>query len=234
VADAADIRAGERALDVACGTGVLARAAAERAGQDGIVIGLDINEGMLAVARRNAPNIEWRHGRAEALPFDSNNFDAVVSQFGLMFFEDQPAALREMMRVLRPGGRVAVAVWAALEDSPGYAALTNLLQHLFGDRAADALRARFALANPHILRSLFNEAGIHAAHITTHKGTACFPSIESWIYSDIKRWTLADMIDDTQYEQLLAETRRALQPVVGMDGAVAFSMSAHIATASKA
>jgi ubiquinone/menaquinone biosynthesis C-methylase UbiE len=233
VADAADIRAGERVLDVACGTGVLARAVTERAGQDGTVIGLDLNEGMLAVARRKAPEIEWRHGRAESLPFDSNSFDAVVSQFGLMFFEDRATALREMMRVLRPGGRLAVAVWAALEDSPGYAALTDLLQRLFGDRAADALRAPFVLANPQTLRSLFDESGIHDVHITTRDGTARFPSIESWIYTEIKGWTLADMIDDAQYERLLAEAQRVLQPFVGADGAVAFSLPAHIVTATK-
>ncbi len=233
VADAADIRPGERALDVACGTGVLARAVAERVGPDGTVVGLDLNEGMLAVARRKAPNIEWKHGRAEALPFDSASFDAVVSQFGLMFFEDRRAALREMMRALRPGGRVAVAVWAALEDSPGYATLTELLQRLFGDQAADALRAPFVLADPQILRALFDEAGVPDARITTQDGTARFPSVESWIYTDIKGWTLANVIDDAQYEQLLAEAQRVLKPFVTADGTVAFSAPAHIVTATK-
>lgn len=234
VANAADVRAGERVLDVACGTGVLARAVAERVGQDGTVVGLDLNEGMLKVAKRKAPEIEWRQGRAELLPFDSHSFDAVVSQFGLMFFEDRTAALREMMRVLQPGGRLAVAVWAALEDSPGYAALTELLQRLFGDHAADALRAPFVLGDLQALRSLLDQAGIADAHVTKQDGTARFPSIESWVYTDIKGWTLADMIDDAQYEQLLAEAQRALQPFVGADGAVAFRMPGHIVTATKA
>jgi ubiquinone/menaquinone biosynthesis C-methylase UbiE len=233
VADVADLRIGERALDVACGTGVLTRAVAERVGLDGTVVGLDLNEGMLAVARRKAPEIEWKHGRAEALPFDSASFDAVVSQFGLMFFEDRPAALREMMRVLRPGGRLVVAVWAALEHSPGYAALADLLQRLFGDQASAALRAPFTLADPQALRMLFDEAGVPNAQITTVNGAARFPSIESWIYTDIKGWTLADMIDDAQYEQLLAEAQRVLKPFVVADRTVAFNLSAHIVTASK-
>src|SRR5688500_16775452 len=102
VADTAHIQLGQRVLDVACGTGVLARAAADRAGAGGSVTGLDINEGMLAVAAQKAPHIDWRQGQAEALPFEDGTFDAVVSQFGLMFFDDRAAAIREMRRVLRP------------------------------------------------------------------------------------------------------------------------------------
>jgi ubiquinone/menaquinone biosynthesis C-methylase UbiE len=234
VAEAADIRSGERVLDVACGTGVLTRAVAERVGPDGTVVGLDLNEGMLAVAGRKAPQIEWKHGRAEAPPFDRNSFDAVVSQFGLMFFEDRPTALREMMGVLRPGGRLALAVWDALEHSPGYAALAELLQRLFGNQAAGALRTPFVLGDPQYLRSLFDQAGIRDTDIATHNGTARFPSIESWIYTDIKGWTLADMIDDAQYQRLLKKAQRVLQPFVGADGTVAFGLSAHIVTAGKA
>jgi SAM-dependent methyltransferase len=111
VADAADIQPGWRVLDVACGTGILARTIAERLGAKGSVVGLDLNEGMLQVAKRKAPAIEWRQGRAESLPFEAHSFDATVSQFGLMFFEDRRAALQEMARVLKPGGHLAVAVW---------------------------------------------------------------------------------------------------------------------------
>lgn len=233
VADAADIGPDERVLDVACGTGVLARAVAKRVGQKR-VIGLDVNKGMLEVARQKAPEISWQHGRAEALPFEDNSFDKVVSQFGLMFFQDRPAALREMMRVLRSGGRMGVAVWDALEHSPGYAAMTDLLQQLFGTNVADALRAPYVLGDTQKLRTLFAEAGISEIEITTREGTARFASLESWVYTDIKGWTLADMIDDAQYEVLLKEAKHVLQKFVSADGTVAFSAPAHIVTATKA
>jgi SAM-dependent methyltransferase len=233
VADAVDVRSGERVLDVACGTGVLARAVAELIGPIGTVIGLDVNEGMLAVARRKAPEIEWRAGRAEDLPFASDSFDAVVSQFGLMFFEDRRAALQEMVRVLRPGGQLAVAVWASLDQCPGYAALCDLLARLFGDQVADAVRAPFALGNRSHLYALFAEAGVLTPRITTRVGTVRFPSIESWIHTEIRGWTLADRLDDAQFERLQREARVALQPYVEGAGSVEFEIYAHIVTASK-
>jgi SAM-dependent methyltransferase len=233
VADAARLRPGERVLDVACGTGALTRAVAARVGPHGIVIGLDVNDGMLAVARRKAPKIDWRLGRAEALGFEAESFDAVVSQFGLMFFEDRRAALTEMMRVLGRGGRLTVAVWDSLERTPGYEAVAVLLQRLFGDRAADALRAPFLLGNPSALQALFATAGIADATVTTRKGTARFPSIKAWMYTDVKGWTLADMIDDAQFARLLEEAEKALRPFLAADGAIAFDAPAHVATATK-
>src|SRR5262249_45719532 len=121
IADLAAIKSGDKVLDVACGTGVLACAAADRVGPAGKVTGLDANPDMLGGARRKRGIIDWQDGRAEALPFADATFDAVASQFGIMFFNDRPGALREMMRVLRPGGRLAVAACGAVDDAPGYA-----------------------------------------------------------------------------------------------------------------
>lgn len=233
VADEAGIRPGDRVLDVACGTGVLARRVASRVGPSGSVSGVDINDGMLAVARRQAPAIEWRKGAAEALPFDDASFDAVVSQFGLMFFADRVKAVREMIRALRRSGRLAVAVWDSLDNTPGYAAMTDLLQQLFGGRAADALRAPYALGNPRALTRLFTDAGCANVRIATHEGTARFASIEAWVHTDVKGWTLADMIDDAQYSLLLTEAKTKLREFVAADGTVAFRAPAHIVTATK-
>jgi ubiquinone/menaquinone biosynthesis C-methylase UbiE len=238
VIDAAHIQTGQRVLDVACGTGVLARAAAHRVGATGSVVGVDINQGMLAVVKRKGPSIEWRHGRAEALPFDNDSFDAVVSQFGLMFFEDRQAAIRDMVRVLRPGGRLAVAVWDSLDNTPGYAAMVGLLQRLFGQQAADGIRGPYVLGKTTELQPLFSIEGIKETEITTLEGTARFPSIESWVYTDIKGWVLADMLDDTQFELLVKEAKLSLSSFVNGEGvngegSVAFSAPAHIVSAVK-
>ncbi len=234
VAEAAGLAAGQKVLDVACGTGVLAREAIKRVGPSGSVTGLDRNEGMLAVARREAPGLEWRPGRAEALPFADGAFDAVLSQFGLMFFEGRVAALKEMWRVLRPsGGRLAVAVWDALDRSPGYAAMTALLRRLFGDRIADEMRAPFVLGDPETLRSLFAQAGIPDVEVRTLDGTARYPSLEAWVRTDVRGWTLVDLIDDAQYRTLLEEAERELSPYVQGDGTVVFRSPAHIAAATK-
>ena len=230
VADAAGIKAGHRVLDVACGTGVLAREAAGRVAAGGSITGLDRNEGMLAMARRIAPAVEWKAGHAEQLPFPDAGFDAVVSQFGLMFFDDRAQALREMRRVLKPGGRLAVAVWDRLENSPGYAAMAGLLERLFGRRIASELHAPFALGDPETLRALFAEAGLSDAKVARHAGTARFPSIEAWVRTDVKGWTLADLIDDDQYALLLREAAVALRRYAKVDGIVIFDAPALIVT----
>jgi SAM-dependent methyltransferase len=177
----------------------LARALVARVGAAGAVVGLDINEGMLAVARRKGPEVEWRQGAAEALPFPDRSFDAVLSQFGLMFFENRAGAIAEMLRVLRPGGRLAVAVWDRLERTPGYAAFVGLLDRLFGPGTAEALRSPFVLGETERLRALFHEGGAPEVEIATHEGSASFPSLETWMYADVKGWTAADLIDEAGY-----------------------------------
>lgn len=233
VAEAARIEPGDAVLDVACGTGVLAREAQRRAGPEGMVVGLDRNPGMLAVARRKAPEITWLEGLAESLPLPDADFDVVASQFGLMFFDDRVAALREMMRVLRPDGRLAVAVWASLDRTPGYARMVELLDRLFGEEIAGELRAPYVLGAPETLAALSEDAGIPDAEIATVPGMAQFPSIEAWVLTDVKAWTLADRLDAEQVALLLREAERAFSAHVGPDGRVAFRSPALILTATK-
>lgn len=231
---AAGVQTGEQLLDVACGTGILARHAVDQVGSPDQVVGLDLNEGMLEVARRKAPAVTWRQGRAEALPFADQSFDVVVSQFGLMFFDDRVRALQEMLRVLRPGGKLAIAVWDSLDHTPGYAAIVALLQQLFGAEAAKGLRAPYCLGDRQLLSALLAQAGIADATIVTHPGIARFASIEAWMYTDIKGWVLADTLDDQQYTRLLASAETELQPFVITDGSVAFAAPAHIITLTTA
>ncbi|MDT8304800.1 MAG: methyltransferase domain-containing protein, partial [Anaerolineae bacterium] len=199
----------------------------------GAVTGVDINEGMLAVARQKAPHLTWRPAPAESLPFDDATFDRVVSQFGLMFFVDPPRALAEMMRVLRPGGTLAVAVWDTLEMTPGYAQLATLLDELFGSEAAQSLHAPYVLGDKQTLVSLFAEAAVPDPTIQTMSGTARFPSLEAWMYTDIRGWTLAGMIDDEGFERLQRAAQERLSHFVRADGSVEFDAPAHIVTAIK-
>lgn len=234
MADAAEIRPGDRVLDVACGTGVLAREAARRVDSSGRVAGIDISPAMLAVAARIAPGIEWQQGDANALPFADGSFDAVVSQFGLMFFPNRPRALREMMRVLVPDGRMAVAVWDKLDNIPAYSILVALLQHMVGQRAADALRTPFVLGDPAKLNAVFVEAGI-ASVLTTHTGMVRYPSVRSWVLTDVKGWFphVDVVLEKAQYDALLAEAEHALHAFVQPAGTVEFPISVHIVAATK-
>ena len=233
LADAARIAPGDSILDVACGTGIFAREAATRIDGEGTVVGIDVNDGMLDLARRKAPEVDWRHGPAEALPFADESFDAVGCQFALMFFDDRPGALREMWRVLKPGGRLVVAVWDAAENCPGYAAMIALVDRLFGADVADALRAPFVLGDAGALPPLFDAGGIPDVNIDTVQGTARFDSIADWVHTDVKGWTLADLIDDKQYAALLGTAESELFPFVGAGGRVAFPAPAHIVTRVK-
>lgn len=227
VAAEAGLREGDRVLDVACGTGALALAAAGVVGPSGSVVGLDASPEMLAVARRKPSRIDWLEGKAEALPLPDAGFDAVVSQFGMMFFDDRPRALREMVRVLKPGGRLAVAVCDAVENSPGYRSFALLLDRLFGRQVGDAFRAPFALGDAGRLQAICREAGIGDARIVRLNGRVRFDSIGALVSTERACvWTLGGVLSDEQFEELLREARTALLPFVGGDGRVEFDMPA--------
>jgi len=228
---AAQIQHGHRVVDVACGTVVLTLAILDKVGPKGLTVGIDNNEGMLNVAMGKTQEIAWRHASAEALPFDDNSFDSAVCQFGLMYFKDQQVALKEMMRVLRPGGNIAVSVWDKLENSPGQTAENQLWKRLFGDEVAD--NVPYNLGDKQVLQRLFDDAGIIGAKIQTYEGTAQFPSIKTWIYAGVKGWAQDDLIDEKQYKLLLKEAEQDLSKFVTTKGTVSFSIPAHIVTANK-
>lgn len=233
VAALAQIQPGNHVLDVACGTGVLAREAVSRVETSGFVAGVDASPGMLAVAAELAPLIEWREGTAEALPYDDQRFDAVVSQFGLMFFNDPDQALNEMLRVLKKDGRLAVAVWASLESVPAYAAEVELLERLAGKLAADALRAPFVLGSPDELAQRIANAGFEEVKVTTHAGVARFPTIRFMVEADLRGWLplMGVNLTEDQIEQILHEAEHVLRNYVNADAS--FELGAHICTGTK-
>lgn len=231
VTEAAQIQDSHTVLDVACGTGVLATAILERVGSNGSVFGIDVNEGMLNIARSKSSRIVWKESPAELLPFEDSSFDRVVCQFGLMFFQNQEKSLREMMRVLRPDGLLVFIVWDRLEEIPGFAARIDLWRKMFGEETVD--EAPCSLGDKDVLADLLRASGIPGAKIKTRKGTARYPSIHDWMYTAAKGWTQDDVLDDKQFERLLREARRAFSRFETPEGTVSFPTSTHIVTARK-
>jgi ubiquinone/menaquinone biosynthesis C-methylase UbiE len=165
----AALQPADQVLDIACGTGIVARHAAQQLGDCGGVTGIDLNEGMLEMARRQTDQmgikVEWRQGDAGALPFDDSSFNVVLCQQGLQFFPDKPAALREMHRVLMPSGRLIVSVVRSLEHNPLMRMqIEPLTQHL-GDVAASVQRAVCSLGDADELRRLHADAGFQGIDI---------------------------------------------------------------------
>ena len=233
VAALANFEPGDRVLDVACGTGVLAREALSRVGPKGFICGLDASPGMLAVASELATNIEWRQGTAEALPYDNESFDVVVSQFALMFFNNKHRALTEMQRVLKENGRLVIAVWPSLETVPVYAAEVELLERLAGKPAADALTAPFVLGDADEFVKLMTNAGVKEVTITTQSGVARFPSIRFMVEADLRGWLplMGVVLTEDQIEQILRDAEQVLPIYVNADAS--FEFGGHICTGTK-
>lgn len=227
----AGVAEGERVLDVGCGTGILARAARAQVGANGHVAGIDPNEGMLSVARRAQTSVDWRTGTAESLPFDAGAFDRTICQFSAMFFRDRATALDEMARVTRTGGSVTTVTWSSLDQTTGYAAMVSLIADELGPEAANALRAPFVLGEHEQIRAMVSRIGTDL-RIDEIQGTARFSSIADWVHTDVRGWTLADLVDDAGEARLTRRAERDLAGFVSPDGTVAFPAPAIVATVS--
>jgi len=159
--DRVQLGAGDRLLDLACGTGIVARLARDRLGDTGRIVGADLSPLMLSVARTVAPGIEWREANAASLPFERDEFEVVTCHQGLQFFPDKPAAVREMRRVLVRGGRVAVATWGALEDASCFLALHRVAERHLGPITDH----RHSFGDGTALAGLLADAGFHDVHV---------------------------------------------------------------------
>jgi len=168
--EAAGVGPGQRLLDVACGTGIVARTAAGLVAPDGLVVGLDLNEAMLTVARRVSPGIEFHQGDAAALPFPAGSFDVVACQLALMFFPDRAQALAEMARVVTPGGTVAVVVPSRLDAQVAFAPFVDLAGRHAGPEAMSLLSAYFVCGDLNGLTGLIESAGLRVTNTHSHMG----------------------------------------------------------------
>jgi 2-polyprenyl-3-methyl-5-hydroxy-6-metoxy-1,4-benzoquinol methylase len=179
----ADVEEGASVLDVACGTGFLARTVAARIGPDSRVAATDVNAGMLAVAasrtRSDGAPIEWHEAAAENQPFDEEEFDYVFCQQGLQFVPDLHAALTECTRVLRLGGTFGATVWSSMDHSPYMEAQYEALREALGEKATASLRGAFALDEDR-LRATATAAGLTDIVIAEMRPTIKLPALPAY------------------------------------------------------
>lgn len=169
--DEIGLRPGDRVLDVACGTGTVARQARARLGESGTVVGVDVSGPMLEVARRVAPDIDWREGDAAALPLrEGEQFDVVICQQGLQFFADRCAPVREMYRALAPGGRVAVSTWRPDDEIPFGRELRRVAEHHLGP----VVDRRHCFGETGPLEAVLRDAGFRDVESRTFSRTIRF------------------------------------------------------------
>jgi ubiquinone/menaquinone biosynthesis C-methylase UbiE len=233
-------RPGQRVLDLACGTGVVARLAAPMVGPTGSVVGTDLSPAMLEVARAHPPAggapIEWRRADAAALPFPDAEFDAVLCQQGLQFFPDRPAALREMHRVLRPGGLVGVCVWRAVEHSPCHLAIAAALRRHLGEDAARRFQAPFGFGDGDALRRAMAEAGFRGVDIRVEVVVRrLLPPEESvpGLLASTPVGPEAAALGEAARGAIVAEAAAALAAYRDADGGLTVPQPTHIALATK-
>jgi len=231
------LRPGEHVVDVACGTGIVARLAAHRINPGGAVTGLDLNAGMLSVARSLSPpadvTMEWREGSAMTLPFANATFNVVLCQQGLQFFPDRLAALREMYRVLVPGGRLGLSVWRPLRQNPYMAALGDALERRVNAEVATGMRTVCSMGDAEALRSLLLQAGFRDARISIQILVMRFASVETFVPGQFAATPFAGTIaalDANARSALLEDVRMALRSYTD-DAGVAVPNEAHVAVA---
>jgi SAM-dependent methyltransferase len=231
--DIAGVKRGHAVLDVACGTGIVARTAADRLGAGSHVVGLDLNEAMLTVARRVRPELEWRQGDVAALPFADASFDAVLCQMALMFFPDRARAIRELGRVARPSGVVALAVPGRLADQPAYAPFVEMAARHAGPEAVSLLGTYFACGGLVELTRLVASVGLTVVETRTRLGRATFGSVDEFVATEVRSTPLGERMGEAVYERIREGAREVLRPFTQSSGAVEVPLQGHLVAARR-
>ena len=241
LADVAQLRPGEAVLDIATGPGSVARVAAERVGPNGRVVGSDISEAMIGIARQKpqlteAAPIEYLIGPAAPLPVEDASFNVVLCQQGLQFFPDPVAALREMYRVLKPGGRVALAVWREIAMQPSFAAVDAALRECLPPDLADPYGAPFRGPDAQRLTSLATDAGLSDVRVEAHRLPLVLEGGPHQILAALAASPIAATVaelDASTRGHLWAAATRRLEPLV-RDGKLRTEMVSNIVTGRRA
>jgi ubiquinone/menaquinone biosynthesis C-methylase UbiE len=233
--EVAALRPGERVLDVACGTGMVTRLAKEHVGS-GYVAGLDVNPGMLAVARNATPNgmsIAWHEASAESMPLPNDAFDVVLCQLGLQFIPDKGAALREMQRVLSPGGRLILSVVGPIPRV--FAVLAEALAREVSAQISAFVPLVFSLHDAGSLERLMTEAGFREAAARSHAKRLRLPGPAEFLWQYVRSTPLSAAVAQVSDEKRYALERHVVaewQTFVE-DGGVSCPLDVVVCTAHK-
>jgi ubiquinone/menaquinone biosynthesis C-methylase UbiE len=201
----AKLKPGENVLDVACGTGIVARLASEKVGPRGSVAGLDLNPGMLAVAREiteNDKSIEWYETGAESIPLPDDSFDVVLCQMGLQFMEDKIVALKEILRVLKPRGRLLLNVPGPRQEL--FSIMAKAIKENLNAQAEGFVNAVFSLYDINQIQSLFKQAGFKDLNIKEYQKKLDLPQAQEFLWQYIHSTPLAGFVEQADEKNLLA------------------------------
>jgi ubiquinone/menaquinone biosynthesis C-methylase UbiE len=237
----AALRPGEAVLDVATGPGTVARLAAEQVGPKGRVVGADLSEAMIAVARgkpsvTGGASLEFIVSPAAPLPVDDGAFDVVTCQQGLQFFPDRPAAVQGMHRALKPGGRVAAAVWREIGFQPSFAAIDAALRESLPDRQAEPFGAPFRWPKASDLAAAFDDEGFTDVSVVEMRRPLVYEGGMRQAFATLAASPVATTVaalDAEQRARLWKAVQRRLAPLV-IDSQVRTHMVSNVVTARKA
>jgi SAM-dependent methyltransferase len=229
---AAALRPGERMLDVATGTGVVLREARARQPELGRLVGLDLGQAMLDIAREKLDRAEAELvlGDATALPFEDGSFDVLTCQQGVQFFPDRPLALREFHRVLAPAGRVLVSCWADMASSHAHDLIASVVAE-HRPELEPAARAPYQLPDPTALGNLLTEALFDGVAVERVELDAHFASPEALTRSYLQGTPIAIQlaeVSDEERDALAAAVTAAVRERFGDD--IASPMATNVAT----
>jgi ubiquinone/menaquinone biosynthesis C-methylase UbiE len=231
VVEMGDVTAGQSVLDVACGTGIVARTAAARVGPQGRVVGVDLNPAMLTVADRVCRDVELRRADVADLPFDADTFDAALCQMALMFFPDRQRAIGEMGRVVKPDGTVVVMVPSRLDAQPAYRLLVELAAHHAGPEAVAMLSAYWVCGDLDELCQTVRSAGLEVLSTRTRMGTARFDSIDEFVAVEVESTPVRERLTDGEYDTLRREAHDVLAGFTAPDGTAQIPIEGHLLAA---
>jgi ubiquinone/menaquinone biosynthesis C-methylase UbiE len=237
--EASALKSGEVVVDVGTGTGAAARYAAEVVGTSGRVIGIDLNAGMIEVAKslplvQGAP-IEWYEKNAYELPLGDQTIDAVLSAQTLQFLKERALALAEKYRVLKPGGRVALSLWSDIEENPYFHVLIDAISKHIGEETAAGLQSMFNLSDADEIHALLEEAKFTDIQMTLRQLELELPRLTEFVPLHIGATPMAagfNAAEKAAQEAVIQEVAEQLA-LYESDDKVMVPFGMHVATAVK-